>query len=319
VKALILVLVGLAALGPAASASATCIGPPEVTLLPTGPSPSTLTVSAGASIMFRKSEPEGESRIAFDSASCKLDYSELTPCVVTVPTFDANDEIRPYWTVANEFWAVGSFTYRVEGFGAGTGTVVVRPSGRIVASRSVVTYGSRVALSGGISFGSCGLPPSGPQPPPPEDGVTVMARPFGLENFNSVAATVTRRGFWNAYPRPLIETTYRIYYVDPWGTGGRSEDIVVRVRPKVTLRVLAPGTFATHVTALSSYAGKRAEIQRRQHGRWTTIRVVRLDRHSRVHFHLSTQAGTQIRALVPQAQAQPGYVAGFSRSLRVAS
>jgi hypothetical protein len=223
----------------------------------------------------------------------------------------------PYF-VQTQIWETGSFTYHVEGFGAGTGTVVVLPSGEITAVRRTVTFGQPVSLSGVISFASCIPPVTGRVSPPLEAGITVLAETDGGE-LTPVAGTVTRGGYWSARVKPLIQTTYRIHYDEGGGLlVGRSEDLAIFVRPRVTLKALGPRRFFTHIQALVPHTGKRVSVQRLVRGRWTTIALVRLTYHSSARFRLSgLPAGSTIRVLLPSAQAQPGYVAGFSRSVRL--
>jgi hypothetical protein len=319
--------VSIGALVAAASGQAAGIGPPIVKLLPTGPSPASIAISAGGPILFQKTAPEGDSHIVFGNTSCWLVYSQITesPCELTVPSggwIDANGQIRPYSNIANGFWDVGSFSYRVEGFGAGTGTVIVKPTGLIQALEPTVTFGAKAHLSGVISTDTGSVPPSIGAPPSfPEEGVTVMARPYGREDFEPVAATVTRGGFWRATTRPRIETTYRIYYVEAgsFAFAQRSEDIVEHVRPRVTIRQLGAQSFFTHVRALATHTGKHVKVQRLAGGNWQTIEAVRLSYHSSARFRLSgLPRGSEIRVLLPASEAGPGYLAGVSRALRSA-
>jgi hypothetical protein len=209
------------------------------------------------------------------------------------------------------FWDVGTFTYRVRGYGAGTGTVVVVPSGRINVGRAVLTYGMKDLLWGSfLPYGAyVGYPWYGD-----EIGVTVLAQPFGAVFLAPLAATVTHAGVWGVHVRPEIETTYRLSYVDDWTTG-RTEDVVIHVRPRVTLRRLGGRTFFTHVAALKSYTRKDAKVERLVSGAWQAIETVPLTYHSSARFRLGRlPAGSRIRVTVPE---RPGYRAGFSRHLSV--
>src|SRR6266566_1270949 len=115
---------GVVVLAAAASGRATGVGPPIVKLLPTGPSPASITIPAGGPIMFEKTAPEGDAHIVFDNTSCALvsprastaatttfsvpvtlgsSYTEITPCELTVPSggwIDGDGQIRPYFKVA---------------------------------------------------------------------------------------------------------------------------------------------------------------------------------------------------------------------------
>jgi hypothetical protein len=310
----------------AAAGSALAVGPPAVTLSPSGPTPTTISARAGEPILFLTPLGASPSRIVFNSAPCDpLILPALGPCpVLELPppnvTVGCDPSADCLVGTGIQLWDLGSFSYQVSGFGAGTGRVVVTPNGHLTAVPDVVTFGNRVRLGGYFGFANA-FPPF--SPPRTRIGVTVLARSLRQDAYAPIGATVTIGGYWSARARPLIETTYRISWVESdWASSWdrvRSEGIMVRVRPKVTLEEVARRTFIARVKALSSYAGKRANVQRLVRGTWTTIATLSLDRHSRATFNLSgLPGGSRIRVLVPLSQAQPGYVAGFSRSLRLA-
>jgi hypothetical protein len=95
---------------------------------------------------------------------------------------------------------------------------------------------------------------------------------------------------------------------------------VLRVRPRVSLRKVAPNRFATSVVATGSHAGKIVQLKR-----WsTTLRRWLLPEagHSQaehvdenvavVSFRAKLRKNRKLRMFLPQSQVLPGYVVGYS-------
>ena len=104
----------------------------------------------------------------------------------------------------------------------------------------------------------------------------------------------------------------------------------MKVRPKVTLRKLAPRKFRITVQAAESYAGKFVRFQRYSSVRrsWITVRSVALragptlvtpispTNVSTATFRARISARVRVRAYLTQAQASSCYAASASAAIR---
>lgn len=169
----------------------------------------------------------------------------------------------------------------------------------LAASRRVVVYGERLHLIGSV-------------PPQAAGRVGILERPFGEIAFAAVGTVPTdSEGHFRHAVRPRLQTTYRAASSD-----ARIADVTVRVRPRVTVR-LRSGAILTSVTAGRSLVGRVVILQRRSRDRWVAIsRAVLRRRLQRVRARLP-EGVTRLRIVIPQRQAGPGYLAGFSRVVRV--
>ena len=279
---LALVLVGTAA--------AVCRPDATIVISAGGPDPAFVHVRAGALVAWRSSE-DARSRVLFDALPC-------------APQLAAANE-----TAGCFFNAGGAFTYRVDGFGVGTGTVEVESAEwvSLVAARKVVTFGDRLFLRGGAYFGNDCSPP-GPRL------LILTAAPVGKAPRRR--AVEVRRGFfqttpWRTHVRPLVSTTYRATWA-----GFTSRAVRVDVRPLVLLRRSESGRLRVTVRSARSYRGRWAALQRRTGRGWRFVRAVRLGRGSTTRFRLARRRGV-VRIYVPRSVAGRGYVAGSSRPLRL--
>jgi hypothetical protein len=194
-----------------------------------------------------------------------------------------------------------------------TGVIVAAPVGTVTAraGRSVVVFGARVVVTG-RAVGAR-----------PGDPVTILERPLGKGVRVRVnAAVVGPAGTWSFVARPTIRTTYRAQ------VRGRTSGVVtVRVRTRMQLRRVRPGTASLRVVAARSLAGRTAFLQRwnARRGRWVTVRRVRL-RPVRTgqpgapvagaRFRTRTPRGTLLRVVLPNRQAGPGYLTSISNRIR---
>jgi plastocyanin len=215
-------------------------------------------------------------------------------------------QIRPGGTFTFRFTRIGTFAYHDQARTAQRGTVVVRdPSAgsRTVTISSGVrstVLGGSVQLSGNVSGG----PRNGQQ-------LVVVAKPYrGAETRTSVVTESD--GDWSLRVRPRIRTEYQV----EWGNTVSNNAPIVHVRPRVQLRVLnrMTGRLYTKVTAMVSYRGKLATLQRLRGGTWVKVRRVRLGVGSVARFTARLPKTARIRVLVPSA---PGYLQGASGTVLV--
>jgi hypothetical protein len=162
----------------------------------------------------------------------------------------------------------------------------------IGASRRIVVYSGRVTLFGTISSRRA------------RETVQIVRR----------FRVLTRKdGSWLRVIRPRISGRFQARW-----SGVLSRTIVIRVRPKVELRVRG-GLLEVRVAAVRSYAGRNAALQRRSGRTWRTVRTVRLGGASRALFDPGLPVGTRVRVVLPRRVAGPGYLAGLSRELVISA
>jgi hypothetical protein len=141
----------------------------------------------------------------------------------------------------------------------------------------------------------------------------VFAQAFGEASFRSIATVLsTDGGAWRYLAKPRIGTSYRA----SWNRG-LSPAAAVGVRPAVSFRRTASGSFTTHVSGARSFTGRVVQLQRRTStGRWVTVKRVHLRAHSAATFRASLRVGKSVvRVAMSVNQAGPGYLAGFSHTI----
>jgi hypothetical protein len=164
-----------------------------------------------------------------------------------------------------------------------------------------VVYGRAVRLSGAVPTRQ------------PGEQVTVYAQRFGEPSYRLIATLLTgTAGAWAFTAKPVVGTSYKAGW-----NGGMSPATAIGVRPAVAFRLLSGGGFATRVTAARSFAFRVVQLQRRTAlGRWTTLKRVRLNRHSAATFRAVLPKGTsRLRVAMSINQAGAGYLAGISRTI----
>jgi len=189
--------------------------------------------------------------------------------------------------------------------GAGPARVVT-----IRVARRVVTYGSRLELSGVVVNAQAG------------ERVNLVERPLGATPRPHTAMTA-KAGVWRYAVRPMIRTSYEARIED-----GTSAIVTVQVRPRLRFGRVAPGRYSVQVHAARSFAGRFAVVQRwnRDRQRWIGVRRIYLratglgvepTEVSRVTFRMRAPRGRLLRVVLPSRQAGPGYLQGVSNRVRV--
>jgi plastocyanin len=186
----------------------------------------------------------------------------------------------------------------------GTITVSAGPPGSVLsltAAPKVVVYGARTTLSGQLAIRQV------------NQKVDIFAEECGAASFTKLTTvTTTSDGMYSFVVQPRRNTTYEARW-----KSSSSQQVLVKVRPKLTLGKLAPRKFRATVLAADSYAGKFVLFQRYRpaSGRWVTVRSVVLRTGgtvttpinpttvSRVVFRARVRAGVRVRAYLTQAQA----------------
>jgi hypothetical protein len=152
--------------------------------------------------------------------------------------------------------------------------------------------------------------------------VTVLAHMCGFGGAVPVRSLSTRRGgAFSFRVGPTLNTTYTIAW-----RKRKSRSVVVRVAPHVDVDPSGKNGYRIAVSAGggSSFAKKRALLQRYSGGKWRTIRSARLALVSPPDALTSVSSatvtvrvprGTKLRAVLPLASARPCYRPGISSLL----
>ena len=294
-----IILSGLAGVSTAAAATQ------NVTITSSGFVPRDLTIQPNDSVTFSNA----------DSTAHQVEFKTTTGLSCSASPL----VIQPGATGSCTFASPGTFSYsdpNVKGNTFRASVTVAAPASAkgavtLVASKGLVVYGARVTLSGKVG--------------PVKGGVSVdlWARPYPEPSFAKVATVVTQAdGTYTFALPPQIRTEYRTQFADG-GTSAQSAIALVKVRPRVTLKVKSvsgrKATLRTGVVSTVSYAAKPVLLQRRNsQGGWTTVKTVRLGQFSASTFKVSVPRGTsKWRVYLQASQAGGGYDAGFSPTRRV--
>jgi hypothetical protein len=179
-----------------------------------------------------------------------------------------------------------------------TAQAVDSPAVTLNVSKFQVRYGDPLRLAGIVTSRKAGVP------------VDVMARSFTASGFRRVTTvTSVTGGHWLYEVTPKIATTYQVSTSD-----GLSREVLVGVRPAVTMSKLANGRIRVDVVGGHSFAGRAVKLQERKGGVWSTVAQLHLNSASRalVPSALVPLQATTLRATFSVNQAGQGYLGGFS-------
>ena len=123
----------------------------------------------------------------------------------------------------------------------------------------------------------------------------------------------TTGGAWSLLVNPQILTSYKARW-----KGTDSTTVTVGVQPRIAFS-RSRSFFSTRVFGQHSFAGHSVYVERlSRFGQWVKIRKLRLGPRSGRLFHLKLPRGTsRLRIFMTVNQAGPGYLAGFSRVIKV--
>jgi hypothetical protein len=151
--------------------------------------------------------------------------------------------------------------------------------------------------------------------------VTIQTKDCGMSTYTGVAsATTGAGGSYRAEFRPNIGTQVRALW-----KGATSAPVAVRQQPLVQLFKRSGRSFEVGVSSKGQFWHKRVLFQVRRGG-WRTMKSVLLTEtasspgapfvFTSAKFKASVRRGTQLRAVVPAAQARPCYLAAVSAVIR---
>jgi plastocyanin len=199
----------------------------------------------------------------------------------------------------------------------GTITVKAGPPGStlsLTATLKLVPYGGQSTLSGQLASGQSG------------QKIEFFAQECSANAMTGLTTITTATG--GAYTftvQPKRNTTYQSKFKSSPSTA-----VVVKVKPKVLLRKLAPRKFRVRALATDSFAGRFVLFQRWStvKARWITVRSVVLRAGTSVTtpinptsvstatFRVKLRARVRVRALLTQAQAGTCYGVSASTTIR---
>jgi hypothetical protein len=170
----------------------------------------------------------------------------------------------------------------------------------IATSATSMSFNGSVVLSGVVSNQAA------------NQTVTIRGQSYGGNAFHKLADAKTGAGgAWTYTAHPTIRTVFD----SMWGKNA-SAQMIVGVRPLVSIHALSGNRFSTKVLAARSFAGKFVQLQRRSTGQWVTLKRVRLGSTSAATLKANLPMGNStLRFAFSVNQAGAGYLAGFSRTL----
>jgi plastocyanin len=196
-------------------------------------------------------------------------------------------------------------------------TVNAGPPGSVLsltATPKVASYGARVTLSGKLLAGLA------------NQKIDIFAQDCGAAATSKITTVTTASdGSYSFVVQPRKSTTYQSKF-----KAASSAQVLAKVRPKVTLRKLAPRRFRATVLGAESYAGKFVLFQRYSstQRRWVRVRSVALVAGgtlttpinptvvSKAVFRSKVRARLRVRVLLTQVQVGGCYAASASTTIR---
>jgi plastocyanin len=296
---LVLVLLGTAV---SSSASATT----TMAITRNGYVPKTLTIVTGDSIVFANQDTSAHQVV--------LKPGKGFTCTTGLVIQPGESSTCTFRTITK--YAVSDPNHKSAAF-KGTITVKAGPPGSVLsltAAPKVLVYGGRSTLSGQLSTGLA------------NQKIDIFAQECGAAAFTKLATvSTTTDGAYTFAVQPRRNTAYEARF-----RVLSSTQVPVRVRPKVTLRKLAPRKFRVTVLAADLFTGKFVLFQRYSSvkRRWITVRSAVLRAGptlatpinptsvSTATFRVKIKARLRVRAYLTQAQAGSCYLRRASPTIR---
>jgi plastocyanin len=268
--------------------------------------PKTLTIVTGDSVVFANQ----------DTAAHQVVLKPTTgfSCTAGLVIQPGQSSTCTFRTVTK--YAVSDPNHKTAPF-KGTITVNAGPPGSVLsltAAPRLLLYGRQSTLSGRLATGQA------------NQKIDLFAQECGAAAFTKLTTvTTTTDGSYTFAVQPHRNTTYESRF-----RVLKSTQVLVRVRPKVTLRKLAPRRFRVTVLAADSLAGKFVLFQRYSlaQRRWVRVRTVALAAGgtvttpvnpttvSKAVFRSRIKPRLRVRALLTQAQAGGCYAGSSSATIR---
>lgn len=297
------VLVTLAVLGGVAASAPAATTTMAITR--NGYVPRTLTIVTGDSVVFANQDSVAHQVV--------LRPSTGFTCTAGLVIQPGQSSTCTFRTVTN--YTVRDPNRRTNPF-RGSIRVNPGPPGSVLslnATPKLLVYGGRSTLSGQLATGL------------PNQRIDIYAQDCGSALARMTTVTTTAGGAYTFTVQPRRQTTYESRF----GALASTQQ-TVKVRPRVTLRKLAPRRFRVTVLAVESYAGKFVLFQRfsSTQRRWVTVRSVALRAAgtlatpidptsvSSAVFRSRVKSRLRVRVLLTQSQAGSCYLSRASATIR---
>jgi plastocyanin len=269
-------------LGPSASAATS-----TVKITSSGFSPQRVTIKTGDSVRWTNRDTKNHQVVANNGAF-------------------ASPILAPGHAYTFRFRASGTYRYHDGLHPALTGRVVVTgppPAVSIGAAQPIITYGQTVHLAGIVSSHQA------------NQRVTIWFRPYPQASFSQITSVLTSAGgVWDYVVQPTILTVYEAKW-----KGSTSTVVTIGVQPRIGFTVRR-GVFKVHVYGAHSFSGRAVYVQRlSRFGQWVKIKKVKLGSGSKKSFRIKKlrKGRSRLRVFMSVNQAGPGYLSGYSRTIKV--
>jgi plastocyanin len=267
--------------------------------------PKTLTIKTGDSVVFANQDTVAHQVVLKPTTGYACTGSlTLQPAQSTTCTFRTATK----YTVTDPNKKGSAFK--------GSITVNAAPGSTLTltAAPKVVLYGRSATLTGQLAAGQV------------NQKVDRFAQECGAPALTKLTTvTTTAGGAYSHTAQPRRNATYQARF-----RSSSSLQALVKVRPKVTMRKLAPRKFRVTVQAAESYAGKFVRFQRYSLVKrsWVTVRSVVLragstlttpinpTRVSTATFRSKIRVRLRVRAYLTQPQVGSCYAASASTTIR---
>jgi plastocyanin len=267
--------------------------------------PKTLTITTGDSVVFANQDTVAHQVVLKPTTGYACTASlTLQPAQNTTCTFRTATK----YTVTDPNKKGSAFK--------GSITVNAAPGSTLTltAAPKVVLYGRSATLTGQLASGQV------------NQKVDLFAQECGAPALTKLTTvTTTAGGAYSHTAQPRRKATYQARF-----RSSSSLQALVKVRPKVTMRKLAPRKFRVTVQAAESYAGKFVRFQRYSLVKrsWVTVRSVVLrasstlttpinpTKVSTATFRAKIRVRLRVRAYLTQAQVGGCYAASASTTIR---
>jgi plastocyanin len=270
-------IIVLAALGALAVASPAAAATKTIDIFGSGFSPKSATITEGDTVTW-------------------VNKDNVTHQVLENKGAFVSPILKPGQSFSFTFRAAGTYNYKDELHPKLGGTITVKglpPTLTLAASAPIVTFGTKVTLSGVVSSHKAG------------EQVTIYYQPYPQPNLIQRATLLTGDGgTFSFIVAPQILTTYQAAWKGAYAT-----PTTVQVQPKLSLG--RRSGWLVHVYGARSFAGRTVKLQRLSTatGQWVTLKRVFLDAHSSARFQLKLPKGlNQLRLTMSVNQAGAGYL-----------
>jgi plastocyanin len=172
------------------------------------------------------------------------------------------------------------------------------PSVTLGATTPILVFGAETHVLGVVSSKRAG------------EAVAILNAPYGQGGYSMLTTVTTgANGAFDLVVKPTLLTSYLAQY-----KGVNSGEVIVQVRPKITLLPDRRGYFLARVTGVNSFAGRSVYLQRRsEFGQWVTVARFTLGPASGKLFSIPKRRGeNRYRIFMTVNQAGPGYLETWS-------